>query len=58
MRIVKSLILAMMLAGATYAGDILQPAPPPDPAGMTRPTTADKATAMLVAIVQNLLRLR
>jgi hypothetical protein len=58
MKIVKSLILVMMLAGASYAGDILQPAPPPDPSGMTRPTTADKAAEMLVAIVQSLLLLR
>lgn len=58
MKIVKSLILAMMLAGATYAGDMLQPAPPPDPAGMTRPTTANKAAEILVSIVQNLLLLR
>jgi hypothetical protein len=55
MRIVKSLILVVMLTGATYAGDMLQPVPPPIPLGITRPTTADKATEMLVAIVQNLL---
>jgi hypothetical protein len=46
------------LTGATNAGDILQPAPPPNPAGMTRPTTANITTEMLVTIVQNLLLLR
>ena len=31
MKIVKSLLLTMMLAGATYAGDMVQPLPPPPP---------------------------
>jgi hypothetical protein len=55
MKTVKSLILMLVLAGATYAGEILQPAPPPDPAGMTQPTTADKAIEMLISFVPNLL---
>ena len=57
MKIVKSLFLMLVLAGATYAGDMLQPAPPPPSPGVTRPTTAG-GVEMLVAIVQNLLLLR
>jgi hypothetical protein len=57
MKTIKSLILVITLAGATYAGDMLQPAPPPLPAGIAQPTTAAKAADILVTIVQYLLHL-
>lgn len=58
MKIVKSLILMLVLAGATYAGEILQPAAAPQPASITRPTTSGKAADLIVGLIQNLLFLR
>ncbi|HXD34194.1 MAG TPA: hypothetical protein VN643_23965 [Pyrinomonadaceae bacterium] len=60
MKALKSLMLLLALTGATYAGEILQPGPPPPsaPAAITKPTMADKAADILVAIFQNLLSLR
>jgi hypothetical protein len=58
MKTFMSLILVIILAGATYAGDMLQPAPPPPPAGITQSPMAGDTAEILVAIVQNLLLLR
>jgi len=70
MKIIKSLILTLILASATFAGEIpqfdpappnpgeiLQPAPPPPP-GIAQPMSGGKAGEILVAIIQNLLPLR
>lgn len=57
MKLVKSLVLTLALTGTSYAGIILQPAPPPEPPGAAQ-NTVGNAAAMLVAIVQTLLPLR
>jgi hypothetical protein len=57
MKLVKSLVLTLALTGTSYAGIILQPAPPEPPAA-TQQNTVGNAAAMLVAIVQALLPLR
>lgn len=58
MKLVKSLVLTLALTGTSYAGIILQPAPPPEPPDAAQQNTVDNAAAMLVAIVQTLLPLR
>ena len=65
MKIIKSLILTLVLAGATYAGDMMQPAAPPPPGDIEQPlaplssvatpadqqTTQDAVTEMLFVII-------
>jgi hypothetical protein len=70
MKIIKSLILTLILASATFAGEIPQFDPaPPNPAEMPQvapaPTPAanqqatnDTVAKIVVAIIQNLLPLR
>jgi hypothetical protein len=59
MKVVKSLILTLVLAGATYAGDMPQfgPAPLPAPPPAARATNNAMAK-ILAAVIQNLLTLR
>lgn len=52
MKIIKSLILIVVLAGATYAGEMVQPA------ALPAPSQANAVTQMLVVIVQSFLPLR
>lgn len=61
MKVVKSLILTLILAGATFAGEMPQfgPAPtsaPPPSAG--HKATNDAVAKILVVIIQSLLPLR
>jgi hypothetical protein len=61
MKVFKSLILTLVLAAATYAGDIPQfdPAAPPPPAPPASHQATNNAMAkILVAVIQNLLSLR
>ena len=65
MKIIKGLILTLVLAGATYAGDMPQPVAPPPPGDMMQPlappssvatpaeqqTTQDAVTEMLFVII-------
>lgn len=55
MKIIKSLILTLILAGSTYAGEIGQPKPPPPP---DQQGTKAVVTELLVVICQSLLSLR
>jgi hypothetical protein len=55
MKTIKSLILTLILAGATYAGEIGQPKPPPPP---DQDLAKAVATEMIVVICQGLLSLR
>lgn len=61
MKVVKSLILTLVLAAVTYAGDIPQfdptptPAPPPS---ANQQATRDSLAEILIAIIQSLLPLR
>lgn len=54
MKIIKSLILIVVLAGATYAGEMVQPLAPPAPPQ----STTNAVTQMLVVIFQSFLPLR
>lgn len=55
MKTIKSLILTLILAGATYAGEIGQPkSPPPSDQDLAKAV----ATEMIVVICQSLLSLR
>jgi len=54
MKTIKSLILTLILAGATYAGEIGQPKPPTPP----DPSANVVVTEVLMAIGQSLLSLR
>lgn len=61
MKVIKSLILTLVLAAATYAGDIPQfgpAAPPPPAAPASRQATNNAMAKILVAVIQNLLSLR
>jgi hypothetical protein len=61
MKIIMSLILTLMLAGATFAGDMPQfdPAAPPPPATPVSHQATNNAMAkILVVVIQNLLSLR
>jgi hypothetical protein len=55
MKIIKSLILTLILAGSMYAGEIGQPKPQPPP---DQPRTKAVVTELLVVICQSLLSLR
>jgi hypothetical protein len=55
MKTIKSLILTLLLAGATYAGEIGQPKPPSSPNHQPAKVVV---TEMLVVICQSLLSLR
>lgn len=59
MKIIKSLILTLILASVTFAGEIPQfdtPPPPAPPA--SRQATNNAMARILVAVIQNLLSLR
>ena len=58
MKIAKSLILMLVLAGATYAGDIPTFDGPAVPPAASQKVSNGPMTSILVAIVQNLLSLR
>ena len=61
MKVVKSLMLTLILASATFAGDMPQfdPAPtPPPPPSANQQATKDSVAKTLVAIIQSLLPLR
>jgi hypothetical protein len=59
MKIAKSLILILVLAGAVFAGEMPQvgPAPTPSPT-QPQPESTGKIAEILVAIAQNLMSLR
>jgi hypothetical protein len=72
MKTIKSLILTLALAGAAYAGEMPQPAPPPSsatiagdipqplaPSSTTSApqTTENTLTELVIVIAENLLRL-
>jgi hypothetical protein len=57
MKILKSLILTVILAGAVRAGDIPQPVPSASPA-VAQQTTKAVVKELLVVICQSLLSLR
>lgn len=57
MKILKSLILTVILAGAVHAGDIPQPSPGPK-AAVDQQKTEAVVKELLVVICQSLLTLR
>lgn len=55
---IKSLILILVLSGATLAGEMPQLRADPPPPPIPQQATANTVTMVLVAIVQTLLPLR
>lgn len=52
MKLIKSLVLTLMLASVTYAGDMVQPLePPPPPSGTAMTPSADTASIAIQEIV-------